>query len=48
MDVLEIITDYSKFTPLALPKMSDVKKKEVNFLRAAKYIAFIKYRYKEV
>lgn len=48
MDVLEIISDYSKFTPLALPKMLDVKKKEVNYLRATRYIASIKYHYKEV
>lgn len=48
MDVLEIISDYSKFTPLALPKMLDVKKKEVNYLRATRYIASIKYHYKEL
>ena len=48
MDVLKIITDYAKFTPLALPKMLDVKKKEVNYLRATRYIAGIKYHYKEV
>lgn len=48
MDVLEIISDYSKFIPLALPKMLDVKKKEVNYLRATRYIASIKYHYKEV
>lgn len=48
MDVLKIISDYSKFTPLALPKISDVKKKEVNYLRATRYIAGIKYHYKEV
>lgn len=48
MDVLETITDYAKFTPLALPKMLDVKKKEVNYLRATRYIAGIKYHYKEV
>lgn len=48
MDFLEIITDYSNFTPLELPKMSDVKKKEVNYLRATSYIASIKYHYKEV
>lgn len=48
MDVLEVISDYSKFTPLALPKMLDVKKKEVNYLRATRYIAGIKYHYKEV
>ena len=48
MDVLEIISDYSKFIPLALPKMLDVKKKEVNYLHATKYIASIKYRYKEI
>lgn len=48
MDFFEIITDYAKFTPLALPKMLDVKKKEVNYLRATRYIAGIKYHYKEV
>lgn len=48
MDVLKIITDYAKFTPLALPEMLDVKKKEVNYLRATRYIANIKYHYKEV
>ena len=48
MDVLKIITDYAKFTPLALPKMLDVKKKEVNYLCATRYIAGIKYHYKEV
>ena len=48
MDFFEIITDYAKFTPLALPKMLDVKKKEVNYLRATRYIASIKYHYKEV
>ena len=48
MDVLKIITDYAKFTPLALPEMLDVKKKEVNYLRATSYIASIKYCYKEV
>ena len=48
MDVLKIITDYAKFIPLALPKMLDVKKKEVNYLRATRYIAGIKYHYKEV
>ena len=48
MDFLEIITDYSKFIPLALPKMLDVKKKEVNYLRATRYIASIKYHYKEL
>lgn len=48
MDVLKIITDYAKFTPLALPEMLDVKKKEVNYLRATRYIAGIKYHYKEV
>lgn len=48
MDFLKIIADYSKFTPLALPKMLDVKKKEVNYLRATSYIANIKYHYKEV
>jgi hypothetical protein len=48
MDVLKIITDYAKFTPLALPKMLDVKKKEVNYLRATRYIAGIKYHYKEL
>lgn len=48
MEVFEIISDYSKFTPLELLKMLDVKKKEVNFLRATSYIASIKYRYKEV
>ena len=48
MDVLKIISDYAKFTPLALPKMLDVKKKKVNFLHATRYIAGIKYHYKEV
>lgn len=48
MDVLKIITDYAKFIPLALPEMLDVKKKEVNYLRATRYIASIKYHYKEV
>ena len=48
MDVLKIITDYAKFIPLALPKMLDVKKKEVNYLRATRYIASIKYHYKEL
>ena len=47
MDFLEMITDYAKFTPLELPKITDEKKKEINFLRATKYIACIKYRYKE-
>ena len=48
MDVLKIITDYAKFTPFALPKMLDVKKKKVNYLRATRYIASIKYHYKEL
>lgn len=48
MDFLRIITDYSKFTPLALPKMLDVKKKKINWLHATRYIAGIKYHYKEV
>lgn len=48
MDILKVVSDYSKFTPLALPKMLDVKKKEVNYLRATRYIAGIKYHYKEV
>lgn len=48
MDVLKIITDYAKFTPLAFPKMLDEKKKEVNYLRATRYIASIKYHYKEL
>lgn len=48
MDFFEVISDYSKFTPLELPKMSDEKKKEINFLRATRYIASIKYHYKEL
>lgn len=48
MDVLKVISDYSKFKPLELPKMSDEKKKEINFLRATRYIAGIKYHYKEL
>ena len=48
MDFFEVISDYSKFTPLELPKMSDDKKKEANYLRATSYIASIKYHYKEL
>ena len=48
MDVFVVISNYSQFTPLALPKMLDVKKKKVNYLRATGYIAGIKYHYKEV
>ena len=48
MDVFVVISNYSNFTPLELPKMLDVKKKKVNFLHAARYIAGIKYHYKEV
>lgn len=48
MDIFVVISNYSNFTPLELPKMLDVKKKEVNFLHAISYIASIKYRYKEV
>lgn len=48
MDFFEVISDYSKFTPLELPKMSDEKKKEINFLRATRYLASIKYHYKEL
>lgn len=48
MDVFEVISDYSKFRPLELPKMSDEKKKKINFLRATRYIGNIKYHYKEV
>lgn len=48
MDFFEVISDYSKFTPLELPKMSDEKKKEANYLRATSYIASIKYHYKEL
>ena len=48
MDFFEIIADYSKFTPLELPKMLDVKKKKINWLRATRYIGNIKYHYKEV
>lgn len=48
MDVLEIISDYSKFTPLELPELIDEKKKKVNYLRATRYIAGIEYHYKEV
>lgn len=48
MDILKVVSDYSKFTPLALPKMLDVKKKKINWLHAARYIAGIKYHYKEV
>ena len=48
MDVLVVISNYSQFTPLELPKITDEKKKEVNFLRATRYIASIKYHYKEL
>lgn len=48
MDIFVVISNYSNFTPLELPKMLDVKKKEVNYLRATEYIAGIKYHYKEV
>lgn len=48
MDVFVAISNYSNFTPLELPKMSDEKKKEANYLRATSYIASIKYHYKEV
>ena len=48
MDVLRIITDYAKFTPLALPELIDKKKKKINWLHATRYIAGIKYHYKEV
>ena len=48
MVFLEIITDYSKFTPLALPELIDKKKKKINWLHATRYIAGIKYHYKEV
>lgn len=48
MDIFVVISNYSNFTPLELPKITDEKKKEVNFLRATKYIASIKYHYKEV
>ena len=48
MDVLKIITDYAKFTPLALPELRDKKKKKINWLHATRYIAGIKYHYKEV
>ena len=47
MDVLKIITDYAKFTPLELPKLIDEKKKKINWVRATSYIACIKYHYKE-
>lgn len=48
MDIFVVISNYSQFTPLELPKMLDVKKKEINYLRATKYIASIKYHYKEL
>ena len=48
MDIFVVISNYSNFKPLELPKITDEKKKEVNFLRATKYIASIKYHYKEV
>ena len=48
MDIFKVISDYSNFTPLELPKMSDEKKKKVNFLHATRYIAGIEYHYKEV
>ena len=48
IDVFVAISNYSNFTPLELPKMSDEKRKEANYLRATSYIAGIKYHYKEV
>ena len=48
MDIFVVISNYSQFTPFELPKMLDVKKKEINYLRATKYIASIKYHYKEL
>lgn len=48
MDVFKVISDYSNFTPLELPELIDVKKKKINWLHATRYIAGIKYHYKEV
>lgn len=48
MDVFVAISNYSNFTPLELPKITDEKKKKENFLRATRYIGNIKYSYKEV
>ena len=48
MYFLEIVTDYSNFTPLELPELIDKKKKKINWLHATRYIAGIKYHYKEV
>ena len=48
MDVFVVVSNYSNFTPLELPKITDEKKKKVNFLHATRYIGNIKYHYKEV
>lgn len=48
MHFLEIVKDYSIITPLELPELIDEKKKKINWLRAIRYIASIKYHYKEV
>lgn len=47
MDIFVVISNYSNFTPLELPKITDEKKKKVNFLHATRYIGNIKYHYKE-
>lgn len=48
MNVFVVISNYSNFTPLELPKLIDKKKKKINWLHATRYIAGIKYHYKEV